>query len=156
MRMICLSKIWPDFQDLCTLPAQKQYCLKHSQIRAVPCQSLSRYWLWKKEETFRTRCYPSWAENLWNAPSEMPGGWMNAITWRLVCSNLLGTWPQRHASWPQSFVCPIRRVALSHMPGWPGVAVLQTHWQCVPSSVYHTMQNLQNSQKIQTTPVLSY
>ena len=56
----------------------------------------------------------------WKAPSDIPGGRINTMSWRLVCCNFLGAnGHDEIRMWPLCFVCPMRRVEYRTI--WPQV-----------------------------------
>ena len=55
----------------------------------------------------------------WKAPSDIPGGRINTISWRLVCCNFFGTNGNDETRiWPLCCVCPIKRVVYRTMWQW--------------------------------------
>ncbi len=76
----------------------------------------------------------------WKAPSEIPGGLINIISWRFVCCNFFGTNGHEDIRiLPWCFVCPIKRVEnKQYNPGW---CWMHEDAECpaVPYSVQHML-----------------
>jgi hypothetical protein len=67
----------------CTLPAPK-----HRRTRGTACQFLSLYGFLNRSRSLQNHMFSMLS---WKATSDIPGGRITTMSWRLVCCNFLGT-----------------------------------------------------------------